>query len=183
MKNLGYGETMFFHNAAELARVVVVGLAGYLFLVASVRLAGKRSLAKMNAFDLVVTVALGSAMATILLSAQVALAEGAAAVALLVGLQFTVTWLSVRSRSIRRLVKSQPTLLLCDGRMLHDRMRRQRVTDSEVRQALRAHGYGDLEQVAAVVLETDGSFSVVPRSQLGAATALHGVAGSPWQPR
>ena len=62
----------------------------------------------MNAFDLVVTVALDSTLATVLLSSNVALAEGLLAFALLISLQFGVTWLSVRSSTFRRLVKNEP---------------------------------------------------------------------------
>ena len=69
----------------------------------------------MNAFDLVVTVALGSTLATVLRTKSVALAEGLTAFVLLIFLQFVLTWLSVRSRAVSRLVKSEPTLLVYQG--------------------------------------------------------------------
>ena len=69
----------------------------------------------MNAFDLVVTVALGSILATMLLSKDVALAEGIVAFAVLIGLQFLIAWLSVRSRTISGLVKAEPRLLVFQG--------------------------------------------------------------------
>ncbi|MDG6110348.1 DUF421 domain-containing protein [Dactylosporangium aurantiacum] len=149
----------------------------YPFLVALVRGSGKRTLAKMNAFDLVVTVALGSTLATIVLSRDVSLAEGTAALVMLVGLQLVATWLAVRFRPVRRLLKSEPTVLLRDGEMLHQVMRAQRVTEGEVAQAIRAQGIGDLAAVAAVVLETDGSFSVIATDQAGRRTALPGSDG------
>jgi len=117
-------------------------------------------------------------LATILLSTDVSLSEGAAALVLLVALQFVATWLSVRSTPLRRVLKSTPTLLFADGRLLLEAMRRQRVTDSEVYQAVRSQGIGDLGQVAAVVLETDGTFSVIPRQQFGSGTTLQHVAGA-----
>ena len=79
------------------------------------RVSGKRTLTKMNAFDLVVTVALGSTLATVLLTKSVALAEGLTAFVLLIFLQFVLIWLSVRSRAVSRLVKSEPTLLAYQG--------------------------------------------------------------------
>lgn len=75
---------------------MIVGVPAYVALVFILRLSGKRSLSQMNAFDLFVTVSLGSTLATVLLSKSVALAEGIAALALLLFLQFSITWLSVR---------------------------------------------------------------------------------------
>ncbi|RYZ79304.1 MAG: DUF421 domain-containing protein, partial [Proteobacteria bacterium] len=79
-----------------LARTLTLGLMSYIGLVFLLRVSGKRALSKMNAFDLIVTVALGSTLATVLLSKDVSLIQGFAALALLLLMQFVVTWLSVR---------------------------------------------------------------------------------------
>jgi len=134
----------------------------YAALLAVLRVSGKRTLSKLNAFDLVVTVALGSTIATILLSRDVALVEGLVALVLLVALQFIVAYLSVRWQRVANLVKSEPTLIVRHGRMLHDAMRRERVADAEVEQAARLNGVARIDQIEAMILETDGSFSVVP---------------------
>jgi uncharacterized membrane protein YcaP (DUF421 family) len=168
---------MFFDGVSDLWRIAI-GISTYALLVAVLRLSGKRTLAKMNAFDLVVTVALGSSMATILLSRDVALSEGVLALGLLVVLQFAATRASVHWSAARRLLKSDPTLLLRDGELLSEALRQQRVTASEVRQAVRAHAIGGLEQVTAVVLETDGTFSVIPRQQAGSRSALKDARGA-----
>ena len=76
---------MWFQSWSDLLRVLLVGTAGYAAVVVLLRVTGKRTLAKLNAFDLVVTVALGSTLATILLSADVSWSEGALALALLAG--------------------------------------------------------------------------------------------------
>lgn len=169
---------MFFDSWAGLGRVLIVSVLAYAALVAVLRVSGKRTLSKMNAFDLVVTVALGSTLATILLSAEVALAEGVLALALLVGLQLGITWLSVRSPAVDRLVKSEPELLVHRGVFLHQAMRRARVVEAEIRAAVRQQGIGALEEVDAVVLETDGSFSVIGRTSGSRASALAGVRGA-----
>ena len=117
----------------------------------------------MSAFDLVVTVALGSTLATVLLSKDVALAEGLTAFAVLIALQYGVAWASVRSDRVRRMVKSEPALLLHRGRMLEGALRRERITPGEVYAAVRAAGRADLADVDGVVIETDGSLTVVPR--------------------
>ncbi|MBP2295055.1 DUF421 domain-containing protein [Azospirillum rugosum] len=152
---------MFFDSWAGLGRVLVVGVLAYAALVLLLRVSGKRTLTKLNAFDLVVTVALGSTLATVLLSKSVALAEGVLALALLIVLQYTITWLSVRSPRFQALIKAQPTMLLYRGNILPAALEQQRVTRDEVMAVLRAQGKHDLSKVLAVILETDGSFSVL----------------------
>jgi uncharacterized membrane protein YcaP (DUF421 family) len=129
--------------------------------VVLLRLSGKRTVAKWNAFDLIVTVALGSALATPILSGDVSLIKGVAAFAALIGAQFTITWLSVRVPLVRQAIKSRPALLVRNGDFQREMLRRQRVTEDEVRTAIRRRGFGDVREVRAVVLETDGSFSVI----------------------
>jgi uncharacterized membrane protein YcaP (DUF421 family) len=162
---------MFFDSWENIARTVVTSILAYASLIIILRLSGKRTLAKMNAFDLVVTVALGSTLATVILSKDVALTEGIAALALLILLQFVVTWLSVRSGAIRRIVRGEPTLLLYRGEFLRTAMRSQRVTESEIQQAIRSQGIADAS-TQVVVLETDGSFSVLPAAEHAEKPAL-----------
>lgn len=152
---------MLFDDWSGPLRVVIVGTLAYLGLIVLLRVTGKRTLSKMNAFDLVVTVALGSTLATVLLNDSVPLAEGLAALTLLVFLQYIITWASVRSAVVRGLVKSEPTLLVRDGDFLEHAMRRVRITRDEIEAAMREQGIGAISEVAFVVLETDGSLSVV----------------------
>ena len=156
---------MFFNGWTAIARVVITGLASYAALVIFLRISGKRTLSKMNAFDFVVTVALGSTLASVLLSRDVPLAEGLTAFGLLLLVQFVITWLSVRSQTVSRLVKSTPRLLFHSGQFLEEAMKEERINKEEVLQAVRSRGFLSLEMVGAVVLETDGSISVMRSSE------------------
>lgn len=151
---------MWFDTWTDLGRVLIVGPLAYAALVAVLRISGARSLSKLNAFDLVVTVALGSTLATVLLNGSVSLAEGVLGLVVLVLLQYLVSRLSLRWRGVERLVKSEPVLLYGHG-LLRGPMRRARVTEAELQQAARSAGRKSLEEVAAIVLETDGTFSVL----------------------
>ncbi|WP_111732911.1 DUF421 domain-containing protein [Roseovarius amoyensis] len=156
-------ENMLFDNWADLLRVVLVGTMAYGALVAMLRVSGKRTLAKLNAFDLVVTVALGSTLATILLSKTVPLAEGLVALFMLIGLQWVVAAGSVRSRRVARLVRSEPQLLVYRGEVCHDTLHRERVTEAELDAILRSGGLASAAAAQTVVLESDGSFSITAR--------------------
>lgn len=151
---------MVFNGWESLGRTLLTGILAYGCLILLLRISGKRTLSKLNGFDLVVTVALGSILATVSVSKNVALVEGVATMALLIASQFLLAWLSVRSETVRRVVRGEPTMLVYRGEYLRDAMHAQRVTESEIRQAARAQAVTDLGG-SAVVLETDGSFSVL----------------------
>jgi uncharacterized membrane protein YcaP (DUF421 family) len=157
-------EHVFFDGWDALARTAVVGVLAYMTIVLLLRVSGRRTLSKMNAFDLIVTVALGSTLATVLLDKNVTLAQGMLAFALLVGLQYVITWSSVRAGWVRRLVTGEPALLFYRGAFLPRALRSARVTEDEVRASIRSAGLRALQEVEAVVLETDGSLSVVRQS-------------------
>ena len=99
---------MIFDSIQVLGRTLLTGVLAYIFTVLILRLTGKRTLTKWNAFDFIVTIALGSTLATVILSRDVSLAQGAVALALLCLLQLIVTWFSVRSERFQHLVKSTP---------------------------------------------------------------------------
>lgn len=156
---------MYFSDWASVFRVVAVGVPAYLSLIVLLRLAGKRTLSKFNAFDFIVTVAFGSSLSAALLNRDLALAEVVATFAALVLLQFAITWSSVRSDAVDGWVKAEPRLLYHRGAFLRDAMLRERVTQAELEAAVRQHGHAAVEYVDSVVLETDGSISVVTAAE------------------
>ena len=167
-------DRVFFESWESLLRLLIIAVFSYVGLVAILRISGKRTLSKMNAFDLVVTVALGSVLATAILSKDVPLANGLLAFALLIFFQFVITWSSVRMKWVRRVVTGEPRMIFYRGEMLESSLRKARVAEGEVEAAIRSSGIGSMSEVEAVVLETDGSFSVIRRGD-AESTALEGV--------
>lgn len=153
--------TFLFDDRANVIEAVITTVIAYTALVILLRISGKRTLADMNAFDFVVTVALGSTLATTILSASVSLVEGVAVMVALVVLQALVAAFSARSDTVREAVQSEPTLLVRHGTLLRGAMRAQRLSEAEVFAAIRAEGEADLKDVSAVVLETNGDLSVI----------------------
>lgn len=152
---------IFFDGWEPIFRILVIGPLAFITLVLVLRASGKRTLSKMNAFDFVVTVALGSLFATVIINKDVTLVEGAAAFGVLVAAQFVITFISVRSERFERLLKSEPTLLYRNGEMLEESLRRVRVTEREIETIVRRSGLPNMDSVSAVILEADGSFSVI----------------------
>ena len=144
-----------------IKRIAIVGILSYILLILVLRISGKRTLSKMNAFDLIITVALGSTFATVIMDTTVAVAEGMAALGLLIGLQYLITWTSVHFPLVGGIVKSAPTLLFHQGEFLEINMKKMRVIRPEMDQAVRNSGNSSYDEVAAIILETDGSMSVL----------------------
>jgi uncharacterized membrane protein YcaP (DUF421 family) len=158
-------QPIFFDTWSSFGRVVLVGTLAYAALVVMLRISGKRTLSKMNAFDLIVTIALGSTLATVLLSRSVPLAEGVAALGLLIALQFSITWVSARSDMWKQLVKAEPTVLISQGNVNDDALLRERLTFDEIEAAVRQAGHPAIDETMTVILETDGSLSVLQSRQ------------------
>ena len=156
-------EAMFFDGWSGLLRIFLLGPLAYIVLVAMFRASGKRMIRRMNAFDLVIAVALGTILASLFVNRSLPLADGLVALGLLIVLQFALAWLSARFGRFRQAVQSEPTLLVRDGAYLDAAMKGQRMTREEVEARLRTEGIVSVRDAAFVVLEADGSLSVVAR--------------------
>src|SRR4051812_40394680 len=122
-----------FHDWAEIGRVFVLGVLAYSALVVFLRISGKRTLSKFNVFDFVFVVALGSMLSMTILSPDISLAAGIVSVATLIGLQIGLSWLTICSARLERIVNGEPALLLHGGKFCRETMKRERVTEEEVR--------------------------------------------------
>ena len=166
---------IFFDNWESIIRILITTIIAYIALIAILRISGKRTLSKMNAFDFVVTIALGSSFATIILSKDVALADGILVFSLLVFLQYCITWLSVRYKPVKKFITSGPALLLYKGELLNHVMKNERITLEEIYVAVRKHGISSLEKIDAIILETAGEITVIPKIDNTKTDALENV--------
>ncbi|NJL01034.1 MAG: DUF421 domain-containing protein [Spirulinaceae cyanobacterium SM2_1_0] len=166
-----------FNDLTALSHTLLTGTLGYITIVFLLRISGKRTLSKWNSFDFVVTIAFGSILAAMLLSKDTSLLQAVFGFAILVAYQFVITWTATRSSVVQSLIKAQPTLLFHKGEFLSQSLEKERVTVGEVLAAMRSNGIGDLLQVDAVILETDGTFSVI--KNLENSSALKDVRGLP----
>lgn len=166
---------MFFDSWNSIARILIVGALAYLIMVAIVRVSGKRTLSQLNAFDLIVSVSMGSVLATTITSTDLTLVDGLVGFAVLAGMQYLVAWVSSKKPSARTVITANPTVLVRDGELLHNEIADNRLVESEILQAIRANGTGDVAEVRAVVLETDGTLSVITDANFGDGSALRDI--------
>jgi len=152
---------LFFDSWESILRTFIITVLAYVLLVFLLRVSGKRTLSKMNAFDLIVTIALGSTLATVVLNKSVALADGILAFFLLIALQYVMTYMEVRSKKISSLIKATPSLLVYKGRMLKAAMLKERVNEDEIHAVVRQNGLASMQDVGAVILETDVTLTLI----------------------
>jgi uncharacterized membrane protein YcaP (DUF421 family) len=150
----------FFESWYNVERTVTLSVIGFVALIALLRISGKRTLSKLNVFDFVFVVAVGSVFASTIISKDVTLIEGIAALGTLVLVQIILAELAARSPFAERIINGEPTLLLSHGRFIPRALKRERITEEEVRAAIRAEGVTRVEDVDAVVLENDGTLTV-----------------------
>lgn len=144
--------------AGTIGRAVVA----YVLLIVYIRVSGNRTLAKLRAFDLVVTIALGSLLGSTIVLSTVPVWQGLVAMGALIGLQYVVAAASVRWTRIERLVTTEAILLYREGGWNERGLRRARVTREEVEGEMRAAGHASPDTVVAAWLESNGTVSVSP---------------------
>jgi uncharacterized membrane protein YcaP (DUF421 family) len=168
--------TFWFGGWDAIARIVVITTGGYIAMLLVLRVGGWRRLTKMRLYDFIVAVTIGSAFGRMLTAREVGVVDAFVVFAMLIGLQQIAAWLQHRSTRFARLIAPDPALVFYRGEIMADTMKRERVREAELLQAARAEGYGSLSEVEAIVLEPDGDFSVIPRSQTGDGAAIRKVA-------
>lgn len=169
-------KTIFFWDGMEpVYRILVVGTLGYIALVMILKISGKRTLAKMNAFDFIITVTIGSAFGRVLTAKSVGVVEAIIAFALLAFLQYIFAVLELRSKLFKKLVTNSPALLYYKGEFHERNLKEARLSKDELLGAARKKGYGTLKNVDVIILESDASFSIIGESKDGDGSTYHSV--------
>ena len=169
---------LIFKNWETLWHVAVCAVLAYFVLFLFIRIAGKRTLAKLTAFDFVVTVTLGSTLSSMIL-AKVTLAEGALALAIIIALQYVLAWSARESKTLEMVINSSPTMVFYRGEFLEDAMKKEVLTREEIYAEIRKYRMLDVDQVEAVVMELNGELTVIKKSQGASHTSLEDIENTP----
>ena len=151
---------------SSLPEIVIRTAIVYLFLVAVIRLSGKREVGQISVPELVVILIISNAVQNAMVGENTSVAAGIVAVITLLLLDRALDFVVDRSRRFRRIVEGEPRLLVRDGRMLTRALHDGGVRPDDLRAAVRNAGIVSVEEVRLAVLETDGSISVIAMSNL-----------------
>ncbi len=153
-------EKWFEASTTSLIAIALSATGIYCATILYTRLAGKRSFSKMSSFDFAMTVAIGSIIATTVLSKSTSLLQGIVGMGAVYVLQIAVAAMR-RFAIIQKIVDNQPMLLMDGEEILHKNLKKARVTESDLRSKLREANVLELSQVRAVVFECTGDISVL----------------------
>ena len=156
-------EKWFEASWTSIIAILLTAAGIYLAIIIFTRIAGKRSFSKMSSFDFAMTVAVGSILATTILSKSVSLIQGIVGLAAVYILQISAAILR-RYSWFQKAIDNSPLLLLEGKNVLHENLKKARVTEGDLRSKLREANVLDLSQVRIVVFETTGDISVLHTS-------------------
>lgn len=158
-------EMLFFDNIEKLARIVLTAAMVYLMIVAVTKVSGKRSTSQLNNFDWIVTVVIGSLGASTILLKNVPFIEGMSSILTLYLLQFLVTKYASISPSFSSFILSEPKIVFYQGQFLPDAMRDERLTRQELESVMRSNGIHSLDEIEAIVFESDATLNVITKDR------------------
>src|SRR3954471_10178336 len=146
-------------NWHTLLEIAVRSAVVYIVVIVGIRLSGKREVGQMTPFDLTLLLLLSNSVQNAMTGPDTSLAGGIVAAATLLILNFGIGKLSGTNRTFRKFIQGKPTLLVHNGEIIEEHMRRERVSLDELKRALREHNIEDVKDVALAVLEVDGTIS------------------------
>lgn len=168
-------DTFLFDSWEKLLTVFLLCLKAYPLLILILRLFGKRSLTQINLFDFIITLTYGAGLSRVITAHDLPLAEGAVVLFMLTLLQFIISKLTTRSKTFARFIKAPPTLLYSEGKFYPKAMERERIRMEDLRAKARKKGLSSFEKVEAIVLEGDGSISIIKKEENSSKETLKGI--------
>lgn len=168
-------DSIWFNSWDSIIRIICITPLAYIAIVILLRVSGKKTLSKMNAFDLVVTIALGSVLASVALYQDIPLADGVTAFIVFIGIQFLFSWMHVRFKSFRGYIASKPTLIFYKGNFDHSVMKKERLSIENIKSEARQKGYSTLDGIDVIILETTGDIAIIEKIDNHAKTIFENV--------
>jgi uncharacterized membrane protein YcaP (DUF421 family) len=142
-------------------RIALSSLAVYVFIIAAIRLFGKKELAQLSIIDLVFILLISNAVQNAMVGSDSSLAGGLVAASTLFIANFMLKYLLYRFPALNTMVQGAEILLIYKGQLNEPNMNRARITREEILEAVREHGVSEIREVDLAVLETDGNISII----------------------
>lgn len=168
MQLFGFSDQFLFPQIPVLEKIVRP-LVVYLFLLIAFRVFGKRELGQLTPFDLIVLLTISNVVQNAMIGNDNSLSGGLIGATTILVANLVLAYLTFRSRRLERLVEGAPTVLIQDGKILQENLKKELVTEEELRRALRRNEIDpdtDLPLLKRVDLDADGEITIVRKSRL-----------------
>jgi uncharacterized membrane protein YcaP (DUF421 family) len=149
-----------FTPALPVAEKILRPIVVYVFLVVLLRVFGKRELAQLNPFDLVVLLSLSNTVQNAIIGNDNSVTGGLIGALSLLAVNYVVVRFLFRHRRLDQIMEGTPTVLIEHGRMRRQALAKELLTEPELLTVLHRQGFSELKDVERCVLEPGGSFSV-----------------------
>lgn len=137
----------------------------YLFLLVLFRLTGKRTMAQVTPFDMILLLIISEATQNFMVGEDYSFTNAALLITTLIVVDVGLSLLKQRSHRVSRILDDQPIVIVRDGKLISRATGHERVDEDDVMHAARcAHGIDRIEDIRYAVLETDGQISVIPKA-------------------
>ena len=147
--------------------LILRGVIVYVFLLILIRITGKRQIGQLAPFDLVLLLVLSNAVQNAMNGGDNSVGGGLISAVTLVLLNYAVGFATYRSKAIEAVIEGRPEVLIHNGRLFPETMKRAQLTHHELNAALRQAGCDSIDDVHSALLENNGAISVVPRNKVG----------------
>jgi uncharacterized membrane protein YcaP (DUF421 family) len=143
--------------------IALRAVALYAFVIVLLRTMGRREISTLSAVDLVLLIILGDAIQQGLTQDDYSVTGAIIAVSTIAALQVGTSYVSFRSRRARRVLEGEPIVIVQDGKLIERSLKRERLTEDEVAEEMRAQQIASVEDVEWGILETNGTMSFIPK--------------------
>ena len=158
---------MFFDGEGALWQIPASAILGFVALLFLLRVAGKRTVASFNMYDLILTFTVGSVLSSFIVLESVQFVDASVGLISIIAVDYAISYAVMKSDTVRSWVKAKPSLLVFNGEMQRTNMRNERVVEDEVLMFMRQNGIDRMENVKAMILESTGTVSVFTDNEDG----------------
>lgn len=141
----------------SLLRTIII----YAFIILAVRIMGKRQISDMQTSELVITLVISDIIAIPLQSVDQPLISGLLPIVVLVSLEIILSIIMLKSSKFRNVICGNPMVIITDGKVLKDQLKKLRISYEDLYSLLRQQGVFDVQQVRYAIVETNGSISIL----------------------
>jgi uncharacterized membrane protein YcaP (DUF421 family) len=140
--------------------LVARGVVVYVFLIALLRLTGKRQIGKLSPFDLVLLLILSNAVQNSMSAGDNSLIGGLILATTLVAVNYLVGLITFKSKKLEAIIEGRPQVLIHNGKLYEEVMNEAKLTRQELDSTLRQSGYFEIKDIKLAILENNGTVTV-----------------------